>query len=376
MTRRTALILEVDHMLVVPAQAGRTTHTVAWSPGNPGESLEALRHALRQSGGPPRDLLLIVGLGFLEPVRHGLPPVSVSVRQQMLRADRDRFFVCGAEVATAVDGEWAVAVDAALLHLWWDTLTQVAPVRAVLALPEAVRLAGMVGAWQVGAGPGEHGLIIVAERGLTEVRRSRAIPADVATPLDVAACARGLLGLLAIPMADQLLDARLEQSLASRERRRIGRSGLLAASALLALAWAANDRQARTLAKLETERARLEVLAAPALAAQQRLLKASEEHRLLDLAAQGAHSAAAPLAVLARLGSLVPSDAFVQRLEWNGLRWRIDGSAGNASRLIPLLDADSVFAEVQSLAPSTRFLDAGQARSSFSIGFRVGEGVP
>lgn len=386
MSRRAVLVLESHRVQVVHDTGARSTHEVSWNPDAPADIVEAVRDILTQSGGVPRELTLIVGLGFLEPVRHDLPSVPASVRHRMLRADRDRFFVCEGDVATALDGDWACATDAARLRRWWDAFERIAPIHAVLTLPSAVRMAGLVGTWRTEAGRDEGGLVVVDGSGLAEIRRSRLASTHPAStgghraaraadalpaPLDVQALARIIAGRSNIPAADQLLDTTLGLRLERRERRRLWRSALLAAVALLALGWAANQRQSRTLIALEAEQARLETAGAPPRAAQQRLFRALDERRILDASARAAHAADAPMAVLARLGTLIPADAFVQRLEWDGTRWRIDGSAINASRLVPLLDADSVIDDVQSLAPSTRFLDAGRARSSFAIGFRV-----
>lgn len=386
MTRRAVLVLESHRVQVVRDATARSMREVPWNPDAPADIVEAVRDVLTQSGGVPRELTLIVGLGFLEPARHDLPPVPAPVRHRMLRVDRDRFFVCEGDVATALDGDWACATDATRLRRWWDAFERIAPIHAVLALPSAARMAGLVGTWQTEAGRDEAGSIVVNGRGLAEIRRSRTMSthptstgdrrtprtADaLPAPLDVAALARIIAGRSDIPAADQLLDTTLGLRLERRERRRIGRSALLTTAALLALGWAVNHRQTRTLIALEAEHARLEAAVAPPRAAQQRLFRAIDERRILDASALAAHAADAPMAVLARLGTLIPEDAFVQRLEWDGTRWRIDGSAINASRLVPLLDADSVIDDVQSLAPSIRFLDAGRARSSFAIGFRV-----
>lgn len=386
MTRRAVLVLESHRVQVVRDATARSMREVPWNPDAPADIVDAVRDVLTQSGGVPRELTLIVGLGFLEPARHDLPPVPAPVRHRMLRADRDRFFVCEGDVATALDGDWACATDATRLRRWWDAFERIAPIHAVLALPSAVHMAGLVGTWQTEAGRDESGLVVVNGNGLAEIRRSRlasthptstgdrrtprvadALPA----PLDVAALARIIAGRSDIPAADQLLDATLGLRLERRERRRLWRSALLTTAALLALGWAANHRQTRTLIALEAEQTRLEAAVAPPRAAQQRLFRAIDERRILDASALAAHAADAPMAILARLGTLIPEDAFVQRLEWDGTRWRLDGSAINASRLVPLLDADAVVDDVQSLAPSTRFLDAGRARSSFAIGFRV-----
>jgi hypothetical protein len=51
--------------------------------------------------------------------------------------------------------------------------------------------------------------------------------------------------------------------------------------------------------------------------------------------------------------------------------WRIDGSALDAPRIVPLLDSSPAFDDVRIVAASTRFLDRGQQRESFSIAFRT-----
>ena len=86
------------------------------------------------------------------------------------------------------------------------------------------------------------------------------------------------------------------------------------------------------------------------------------------LAPQASASAAA---VLARLGGVLPRDAFVQRLDWDGTVWRIDGSATNAPAIVPMLDGDSMFADVRIVAATTRFMDMGKQRESFSISFQT-----
>ncbi|MBY0492250.1 MAG: PilN domain-containing protein, partial [Gemmatimonadaceae bacterium] len=115
--------------------------------------------------------------------------------------------------------------------------------------------------------------------------------------------------------------------------------------------------------------------AAGALAAQARLLRADRESALLQRANADAAHPGAPSLVIARLGALLPPSAFVQHLEWDGRQWKIDGSAIDAAGLVPRLDAVPVFEQVRSLAPSTRFLDGGTPRSSFSIGFAVRGGA-
>lgn len=382
--RTATLVLEHDQLHVVSDRG--TMHTLAWEPLHPERVSDAVSSLLQTNGGLPKSLVLVVGLAFLEAALPGLPPVSPDVRQRMLLADPQRFFVADGAVAVAIDGTWAFACDSAMLQRWWQAFSAVASIRAVLALPTAVRMLGLTGAWTVPSAPGETGAIAVSSQGIADVRRARGSTAKQvdtaagkaagkATPLDLAACARLLNTGATIALDDQLLDAALRERLAGRDRARFWRAATLAATGALLLAWALSFRQARTIAALETEQARLETLSHAPRAAQSRLMSALQEQGILDESARETDAHTSLPAALARLGAIVPGDAFVQRLEWNGQRWRIDGSASDASRLLPLLDADSAIADVQSLAPSTRFMDGGRPRSSFSIGFRM-SGTP
>ena len=62
---------------------------------------------------------------------------------------------------------------------------------------------------------------------------------------------------------------------------------------------------------------------------------------------------------------------FVQRLDWDGTVWRIEGSAANAPAIVPMLDSDALFSDVRIVAATTRFLDMGRQRESFSISFQT-----
>ncbi|HEY0930616.1 MAG TPA: PilN domain-containing protein [Gemmatimonas sp.] len=366
------LMLEQDRVVILPVTGA--TRTVSWEPHHPERVIEAVSAVLRADGGAPKSLTLLIGLAFLEAARPELPPVGDDVRQRMVAADHERFFVLVGPVAASVDGAWAFACEATLVQRWWDAFGTIAPVGAVMALPSAVRMAGLRGTWRVPTAAGEIGTIVVSAAGIGEVRRSRAAQetrADERAPLDVAACARVLGTRGAVTLANQLLDAELRSRLVRRDRSRRWRAGAMVAAALLFCVWAMSYRQARMITALETQRAQLEAQAGGPRAAQSRLMSALLEQRILDDASRASRTGSSPLTVLSALGRLVPPDAFVQRLEWNGERWRIDGSAADVSRLVPLLDADPAIVDVQSLAPSTRFMDGGRARSSFSLGFRV-----
>jgi hypothetical protein len=184
-------------------------------------------------------------------------------------------------------------------------------------------------------------------------------------PVDLAAIARGAATLVDAPLDSMLLDAALHRRFARARRQRwlLSIAGLLAA--VVTLAWAADRRRDRQLGEVNARIERLTVAAEPALRAAERLQRARAESG--ELTARGASSGI----VLERLGALLPRDAFIQRLEWDGAVWRIDGSALDAPRIVPLLDASPAFDDVRIVAASTRFLDAGRQRESFSISFRA-----
>ena len=143
------------------------------------------------------------------------------------------------------------------------------------------------------------------------------------------------------------------------------------ASALMLVVWSADRWRERQFVAWEREAHALTLATTGARAAQERLGRAVREQSALAEASRRAAQPDAPAAVLARLGALLPRDAFVQRLEWNGAEWRIDGSANDAALLVPLLDADAQFVNVRAAAPSLRYREGGRARSSFSLVFQA-----
>ena len=220
---------------------------------------------------------------------------------------------------------------------------------------------------------GEHGRLVF-ERGTLREARRMAGPtvSDAASrTLNAAETVRAALAFIDVPGDSLLGDATLAARFASVRRMRWLRSAALLCVASAALLWSANRWRDRTLASLTQRAAVLEVRTAPARQAQGRLSRAWAERLLLTAADSATSAGADPATVLARLGALLPTDAFVQRLEFDGVSWRIDGSASNAPRIVPLLDADVHLQDVRILAASTRFLDGGRQRESFSIAFRT-----
>jgi hypothetical protein len=216
----------------------------------------------------------------------------------------------------------------------------------------------------------EQGLLRLDRGVVREVRRSRQPLATSGPPLDGAQVAAAVFtatgGGDGMPADLQLVSVLMEERLAAARRTRWWRAGVVAATSLLFVLWAAGTYRARVLEALTQDAATLATASQPALEARLRLERARDEHRLLSTA-----PSTDPGEVLALLGELLPADVVVQRAEWDGLQWRIDGSAADAAALIPRLDGHPRLADVRALAPSTRYLDGGRQRSSFSIGLRL-----
>ena len=348
---------------------------IRWSPDAPGALLETLRTQF----GVPSCVVVVVGLGFLETALPQLPPVDNARRVRMLQRDSDRYFALREPVAVATDGPVAFALPAATLAAWADAIGAWSPVRAVLSIGQVAAAAGVSGRFTVDAGAGATGWLTIADGRVQEARRVRATATADADATATDTPARRSLPLAAIadgawraadgPLNGQLLDAGMRAQAARQRTHRLWQAAAVTAAALVLLGASVNRWRDRQLAAMQREVTALTPLAATARDAQRRLQQAAAENRQLTAAATQRAAADAPAAVLARLGALLPRDAFVQRLEWNGREWRIDGSAADAAALVPLLDADPLFDAVTTAAPSTRFVEAGRPRSSFAIVF-------
>jgi hypothetical protein len=304
----------------------------------------ALQSALRaiaskQSARSPVAVLFI-DAALLEMAEVTLPPVSERERRALFRRDADRHVPIEGPVAVTIGSgarPLVYACAAPWLAEWQQLIESVLPVEAVLAMPVALMLA------------------------TTPMQPAPAAPAALAT------LAVSTYRWQRVPASAQLTDEQSEARLHATAQRRRVQQLALAAVLLAVLLWLGNTWRDRTLRSLEQQAATLTRAAEPAESARSRLVRAEAELAWLNAdAAQASQSASA---VLAHVGERLPRDAFVQRAEWDGFTWRIDGSARDAAALVPRLDADSLLRNVRSLAPSTRFLDGGQPRNSFSIGF-------
>jgi hypothetical protein len=167
---------------------------------------------------------------------------------------------------------------------------------------------------QLNAGPAEGAKSSVRE-GHTELADPVAIGHEALRWMDA-------------PLDRQLLDVPHADSIRRARQRRWAASAMLAAAAVVVLAWSANRWRDAQLVSLEASAQQLTDRAGPALRAEARRARAQAETRLLAEAAQRARHPDAPLPVLAQLSRVLPHDVVVQRLEWNGQQWRVDGTGG------------------------------------------------
>lgn len=369
-----AVLLDATRIRAMSSASGAKVVEVAWDPTMPQDGVRRLRNTVGASSSS--SIVLVVGLGFLEIAHPELPPLDAEARRVLLLRDADRYFPLEGEVAVAWQNGFAFAMPERALSSFVGAFEDLGSVDVVLALPHAVARAGTDGVYATDAAPGERGTITLREGAVSEVRRTAAPvgngSADTAPrELDVPRVLLAALNSRLAPIPDQLLETNLAATFARRQRSRMWRSAALFAAALVASAWIADRLRDRELAHVEEQLAALTTAAAPAQRAALRLDRALTEQRLLASADSLNSSGTTPAAILALLGALLPKDAFLQRLEWDGTAWRIDGSASDAPRIVPLLDADAHFADVRIVAASTRFLDAGKQRESFSIAFRT-----
>jgi len=348
--------------------------------------------SVRDAFGEPSSIVLVIGLSLLEIARPELPPLTAEARRALLLRDADRYFPTAAPLAVSWANDFAFAVPSALLETWVAAFSSIGTVDAIVTLPQLCARHGLDGAFGIPAGGGARGAIVLRDGALTDVRRMATPALSVAaestsaessfadaTPAIMADRPLPLTDVLrsattgSVALDDQLLDERMVVDARVRRQGRLLRSVVLLALAVLALGWVAARRQTRELDATRALASRLISEAAPARAATVRLELVRAEQRALLMADSLARGGASAAAVLARVGALLPKDAFVQRLEWDGVLWRLDGSASDAPGIVPLLDADPHFADVRVVAASTRFMDVGRQRESFSIAFRTRE---
>ena len=356
-----------------------------WDALAPERTVDALRAEIGNVG----SIVLAIGLGFLEVARPELPAMPDAVRRRVLLRDADRYFPLEGALAigTAASTGLAFATTSEQLQRWTRAFEEWAPVRAIVTGPDAIATTvSTAGSFLVDAGIDERGVLQISNNRVLEARRVPFYTTGDSTPASAEkgttslltdgteaapakySAAVGALSFANAPLRIMLLDAALETALRSRRARRQWISYAAAALALLALSWSVDNRRDATLHATQHAVDSLRALAAPGLASRVRLAQLEEERKVLS--AQRA-SAGDPLHVLAGISEALPQDAFVQRLEWDGKEWRLDGSVNSAASVVPHLESARMFSSVRVLGASTRFRDGARMRESFSVAFQA-----
>ena len=357
-------------------RVGRAVHRLAWSE----DRLDQLVDDVRALGRAPSGIVLVVGLGWLEIAEPELPPLEHTARRAVLWRDADRYFPIVDPVAAVSIDHFALAMPAATLHHWVRAFAELAPVRAVVTSVQLTVRCAPNADVRVAAADGEYGIVASRHGALTVLRRAADADGAHATPgalVDgtTVAFVTDLLGEAQrwpdAPLTDLLVDASLDAQLHRRRQQRLWVSATLAAAAFALLLGSISRWRGRTLTALETQITQLSAQAQPAIDAEARQRRAQAELALLAASSDQAVATDAPLAVLAAVTDVLPRDVVVQRLEFDGVVWRVDGTTTNAPRLVPLMDGHRAFTDVRIAAASQRFLDAGRQRESFAISFRM-----
>ncbi len=377
MSAPLVLLLDRRDARLISPSSETATAAQSWNPDATADEIASVFASLKRAGAPNAGsasvVVVVVGLGLLEIAMPELPPLSRAQRRELLARDADRYFPLDEALAVTCASAVAFAVPERLLGAWTQAAATIGRVAAVTTLPECLLRAEASGSWTVDAASDERGIVTVERDGVVDARRVRASGdarhADARYPHPTASLARvaqGALRFVDAPLDDMLLDQRTRTHLTGRRRMRWLGAVALLLLALTALGWSLERWRGRTLDATAARLAMLESQLAPAREAQARFRQVRAE---LDAASAPSASAAT---VVARLGALLPRDAFIERLEWDGTVWRIDGSANAAAAIVPSLAADAMFADVRIVAATTRFIDAGRQRETFSVSFRIG----
>jgi hypothetical protein len=361
----------------------------AWDEARPEATVAALRIEL----GAVQAIALAVGLAYLEIARPELPPLSVDDARRVVLRDADRYFPFAEPAAISLTevGGLAFGTPAAALERWVSAFAAWAPVHAIFDAPLATARA--IGSrdshehsLRIEAGAGEHGIVRVKDGALVDVRR---VAPAVGTPDDPLAstndtslpdsvlgvpiryaAAIGALDHVNDGVADMLLNATLGRRMRVVRQRRAQRSYASISLAVLLLIAALNAARDRTLRVTKLAADSLASVSAPSVAARDRLASAAAEWQALNGPLLRAPD---PLQTLATLSRALPADAFVERIQWDGKEWRLEGSTDAAAAIVPRLDSQPSFAGVRVLNASMRFRDGARTRESFSVAFRVRE---
>ncbi|MGQ0766875.1 MAG: hypothetical protein ACT4OZ_14600 [Gemmatimonadota bacterium] len=356
----------------------RSYPAVDWNPASPAAGVDAIRDAV----GSVDSVAICVEADLVRAVRVSLPPAPHDSREAMVSLEPDRFFVADEPLAVglAPGGDLAFALPVRLVDSWLSAFGVWAPVARIEPAATAIARAPSApseGVFELPAPEGMRSVVAVHEGNIAAVRFGSAelvngpaaqLPGGPDGPFQLA-----VAGALAADDADQsgTLWGAAPRAGARRRALRSVWTAALAATAALVIAAAGYDHwRSRTLLALTAEAETLTNDTEPAMRARQRLDALVQEWTLL--AAAGARRND-PAATLAALGHVLPEDAVVLSATATGSQWRIEGTASNAAAVVPLLDRAGTFRDVRSIGASSRFVDRGRPRETFTISFRAGD---
>ena len=351
---------------------------VAWDPSRPHAAIAELQNTL----GNATQLAVAIGLGFLELKRVELPPAPIAERERMLQLEPERFFAGGgASLLTALDhpSGMAFATPRDAVAGWITALEHWAPVERVEAAPVALaRVLASNGSFVLDGGDdaSASGVLEIREHRLHAARRltpqadrngARPIPPRDGVP-DVFQAAWGAACGVHGPLTGTLATAALRSAVGQRRQRALWSLIVAAVAALVVAGWSFERFQDRELAALARAAGALTASATPALQAQGRLLALGAEIAALRSTAT---TGPQPLSALAAISRTLPGDATLTSARMQGDEWQVEGTARDASRLVPWLDKGGHFENVRSVAATSRFNDRGTVRESFAIALRL-----
>lgn len=383
MSKRVGLELSPERIRAVTVSGLRSspleTFEVRWSPAVPGDAVAVLKQHL----GEASSISVGVGLGLTHVKRIQLPPVSEEERRGMVTLEPDRFFaIDGGEIvaATRRDSDLVFVADAAMVESCIAELEQWAPVVSVES--SAVSLARVLsfsrsdsGAYPLEAIGGEAGILELSGASLKNVRRIaaselagdiRKLPEIRKVPPEFLVAFGAALGRDA-PVGEMLVSSATGRRIRNRRRGAIARSVINVVLALAFVGVALDHSRSKLLKKEEVEVAALTPRAASASVLQERMAKLDVQSAV----AGRASSSANPVEVLAAISRLLPRDATVMSVRADGDDWQVDGTARDAGRILPALDADARIDRVRFLAGTSRFTQGGKTYETFSLAFHA-----
>ena len=360
--------------------SSRVTETseIPWDPSRPADAVAALRGKASR----PDGISLAIGLGFLEVARLDLPPVPASEKARMVELEPDRYFAAASRetfaATVAPDESIAFAAPSSRLESWIAAFESWAPVDWIEPSPVALARAvgrNATGTYAMDAGDGEFGLVQLDRGRLVSVRRTldqnaardaRPAPTvgSVRPPFAIAA---GVVRRRATNVAPALAPDARRRRIVARQRTAVVVSTMAAAVAILFAIWAADRWRERTLANLDARIAQVESQSALADTALRMLRSREAEAAALWVIAANRPD---PFRALAAISATLPREANVLSARATGNDWQIDGTASDASALVPLLDRHEQFDSVRFLSASSRYRDGNRSYETFSIALR------